>query len=34
MEQIDPWRTARLLIEEHGYEGALSVAADLACKGE
>jgi hypothetical protein len=31
---IDHWRVARLLVEEHGYEKALSVATDLACNGE
>jgi hypothetical protein len=37
MEQIDVWRTARLLVKEHGYEKALTVAAeraaDLAVEG-
>jgi hypothetical protein len=38
VEQIDLWRVPRLLVKEHGYEKALSVAAeraaDLACKCE
>jgi hypothetical protein len=30
MEQIDVWHTARLLVKEHGYEKALTVAAERA----
>jgi hypothetical protein len=38
MEEIDLWRVARLLMEEHGYDDALGVAAgraaDLALNGD